>query len=95
LPFFDKFERIYLWMDADEVGRNAADKFAQKLGSKRTLIIDSRLKDPDGPKDANDALKMGKDFKMIFEQCSRSLGDKNLLAFSDIREKVLNRILNY
>ena len=28
LPFFDKFERIYLWMDADEVGRNAADKFA-------------------------------------------------------------------
>ena len=95
LPFFDKFERIYLWLDADEVGRNAAEKFALKLGSKRTLIIDSRLKDPDGPKDANDALRMGKDFKQIFEQCSRSLGDKNLLAFSDIREKVLNRILNY
>jgi len=27
------------------------------LGSKRTLIIDSRLKDSNGPKDANDALR--------------------------------------
>jgi len=67
LPFFDKFERIYLWLDADEVGRNAAEKFALKLGSKRTIIIDSRIKDSEGPKDANDALRMGKDFKWIFE----------------------------
>jgi twinkle protein len=57
LPFFDKFERIYLWMDADEAGRNSAEKFASKLGSKRTLIIDSRMQDPNGPKDANDALR--------------------------------------
>jgi twinkle protein len=28
LPFFDRFERIYLWMDADEAGRNSMDKFA-------------------------------------------------------------------
>lgn len=28
LPFFERFERIYLWMDADEVGRSAAEKFA-------------------------------------------------------------------
>jgi twinkle protein len=28
LPFFERFERIYLWLDADEVGRNAAEKFA-------------------------------------------------------------------
>ena len=82
-------------MDADEVGRNSADKFAQKLGSKRTLIIDSRLKDPEGPKDANDALKMGKNFKEIFELCSRTLGDKNLVAFKDIKDKVASRFLNY
>jgi len=28
LPFFDRFERIYLWLDADEVGQLAAEKFA-------------------------------------------------------------------
>jgi hypothetical protein len=54
-------------MDADEVGRNSAEKFALKLGSKRTLIIDSRMKDKNGPKDANDALRQGLDFKEIFE----------------------------
>lgn len=29
VPFFDRFERIYLWMDADEPGRTAAQKFAK------------------------------------------------------------------
>jgi len=82
-------------MDADEAGRNSAEKFASKLGSKRTLIIDSRMQDSNGPKDANDALRQGLDFKEIFETCSRTLGDKNLLSFSDIKEKVMNRILNY
>jgi twinkle protein len=95
LPYFDKFKRIYLWLDADDVGRNASEKFAQKLGSKRTVIIDSRMKDPEGPKDANDALRRGMDFKEIFEHNARSLGDKNLLTFSDLKEKVLARILNY
>jgi twinkle protein len=82
-------------MDADEAGRNSAEKFASKLGSKRTLIIDSRMQDSNGPKDANDALRQGLNFKEIFETCSRTLGDKNLLSFSDIKEKVMNRILNY
>ena len=29
LKFFERFERIYLWLDADEVGMNAADKFSK------------------------------------------------------------------
>ena len=29
LDFFDRFERIYLWLDADEVGQNAVEKFAK------------------------------------------------------------------
>jgi twinkle protein len=28
LPYFDRFTRIYLWLDADDVGRNSAEKFA-------------------------------------------------------------------
>ena len=54
-------------MDADEAGRNSAEKFAQKLGSKRTIIIDSRRNNPNGPKDANDALRVGLDFKDLIE----------------------------
>lgn len=53
------------------------------------------MHDQEGPKDANDALRQGLDFKEIFEKNSRTLGDKNLLSFSDIKEKVLHRILNY
>ena len=40
-------------------------------------------------------MKKGLDFKELFEQNARSLGDKNLLSFSDIKDKVLARILNY
>lgn len=29
LPFFDRFEQIYLWLDADEPGRAAAQKIAK------------------------------------------------------------------
>jgi hypothetical protein len=56
LPFFERFERIYLWMDADLAGQTAAEKFAKKFGLGRTLIINAREGDKDGPKDANEAL---------------------------------------
>ena len=29
LKFFERFERIYLWLDADEVGQNAVEKFSK------------------------------------------------------------------
>ena len=41
---------------------------SQKLGQKRTIIIDTRLGKEDGPKDANDALRRGIDFKKIFAE---------------------------
>jgi hypothetical protein len=70
LKFFERFDRIYLWLDADEVGLNAVEKFSkvsttneynfvQKLGHNRTLIVNSRMLDINGPKDANDALLRG------------------------------------
>jgi twinkle protein len=80
LKFFDRFERIYLWLDADEVGQNAVEKFSnvsyhipllnvmsfmQKLGRNRTLIVNSRMNDPKGPKDANDALLQGIDLRQL------------------------------
>jgi twinkle protein len=94
ISFFDRFDRIYLWLDADEVGRTAAEKFAKKLGTSRTLIIDSRKDDPEGPKDANEALKMGVNFKELIATQAETLNDKNLLTMSDIKDKVLHRFIN-
>ena len=39
LPFFERFERIYLWMDADMAGQTAAEKFAKV----REFVFDHTL----------------------------------------------------
>lgn len=31
LPYFEKFERIYLWMDADQAGQISAVNFAKVI----------------------------------------------------------------
>lgn len=58
LPCLEQFDHIYLWMDDDQPGQEASDKFARKLGIHRCRIV----RPPDGmknaPKDANDALRM-------------------------------------
>jgi hypothetical protein len=40
LSFFDRFEKIYLWLDSDEVGLRSAEKYAEVLGVNKTIIID-------------------------------------------------------
>ena len=54
-------------MDADLAGQTAAEKFAKKLGLGKTLIINPRETDKDGPKDANEALLNGHDLKEIIK----------------------------
>lgn len=39
LPLLEHFEKIYLWMDNDVGGHEGAEKFAKKLGLKRTYIV--------------------------------------------------------
>jgi twinkle protein len=93
LPYFDRFSRIYLWLDSDEPGRAAVQKFAKKLGPNRCLIIDTRYFDENGPKDANDALRCGYDFKEIFSS-ARTLNDSKMLRVTDFKDKVLHRMHN-
>lgn len=52
LECLEKFEKIYLWIDNDEVGRNNTKKLAEKLGINRTYIVSTN-----GEKDANDILR--------------------------------------
>jgi twinkle protein len=39
LPYLDNVERIYLWMDNDDVCEMNANKVASKLGAKRYFIL--------------------------------------------------------
>ena len=76
MDFFDRFEKIYLWLDADEVGKRSAEKFAEVLGSNRTIIIDpsyNSKSSEDLPKDANDALKSGHSLQQIMIENARWL----------------------
>lgn len=51
--WLDRFERIYLSTDMDEQGRDAADKFARRLGLHRSFIVNLPHKD------ANECLLAG------------------------------------
>jgi twinkle protein len=39
LGCFDRFNKIYLWLDNDEAGRSNRNRLAEKLGLKRTYIV--------------------------------------------------------
>jgi twinkle protein len=92
-PFFERFERMYLWMDADLAGQTAAEKFAKKFGLGRTLIINAREGDKDGPKDANEALLRGYDLKEIIKG-AKTISQRSILTISDMKDKLINRIIN-
>jgi twinkle protein len=95
LPWLEKYERIYLWMDADEVGRANAVNFATKLGVNRTYLVNTKRNNPEGPKDANDALREDPESlkKYIMEAKPRS--QENITTFNEMKGSILNRILKY
>jgi twinkle protein len=39
ISYIEKAERVYLWMDNDEAGQLNIESFANKLGVKRTYIV--------------------------------------------------------
>lgn len=62
LPWLSKFEKIVLWFDNDEAGREAVDKVKLLLPPGRCYITWA----PEGYKDASDLLQAGKD-KIIID----------------------------
>ena len=81
-------------MDADQAGQIASENFYKKLGESKTLIVNTRRNDPNGPKDANDALKLGKDFTDYIRQAKPLSGD-NIIKISDIRGEVIQFLSQY
>nr|AAZ06404.1 mitochondrial helicase twinkle [Acanthamoeba castellanii] len=91
LPRLERFEKIYLWMDDDIPGQEGAAKFAQKLGIKRCLLVRTKQGDPEGPKDANDALRAGKDLNAILKKAGRT-PHQQVISFQDIADEVYRNI---
>jgi len=65
----------------------------QKLGLIRTLIINPREHNKDGPKDANEALLKGYDLKEIIKN-SKTISQRAILTIGDMKEKLISRITN-
>eukprot|EP00340_Litonotus_pictus_P011223 CAMPEP_0170536638 /NCGR_PEP_ID=MMETSP0209-20121228/102259_1 /TAXON_ID=665100 ORGANISM="Litonotus pictus, Strain P1" /NCGR_SAMPLE_ID=MMETSP0209 /ASSEMBLY_ACC=CAM_ASM_000301 /LENGTH=999 /DNA_ID=CAMNT_0010838021 /DNA_START=326 /DNA_END=3325 /DNA_ORIENTATION=+ len=94
LPFFSQFKKIYLWTDADQAGKIAAENFSKKLGVRKTYIVNTRKHDPNGPKDANDCLKMGLDLNKYLKE-AKMLAGENVIRFDDIRTEILQFLSQY
>ena len=55
----EPFDRIFLWLDDDSSGTAASEKFSRKLGIHRCHVVRPLPGQPQ-PKDANDALRLGR-----------------------------------
>lgn len=83
IPFFERFEKIYLWLDSDEVGKRSAEKFAEVLGPNKTIIIDPSFNESgEQPKDANDALRQKVCFRKIMTEHARWLDQSKVVTLS-------------
>jgi len=89
LPRLERFKKIYLWMDNDNPGIVAAEKFSKKLGLKRCFVVKPlNGGELQAPKDANDALRSGANIVDML-QSATLLGHRRLNVFSDYRGEVL------
>ena len=39
LPWLERFDKVYLWLDDDEAGREGAAKLVAKLGRSRCMLV--------------------------------------------------------
>lgn len=88
LPALERFKDIFLWMDEDVAGQDGATQFSRKLGIKRCRSVRGV-----GSKDANDALRQGKDLDS-FIQSAQVVPHKGLISFADMRDDVFYELAN-
>jgi twinkle protein len=93
LPLFERFSRIYLWLDDDVEGQGAAEKFAQKLGIDRCMIVNTRFGQLNGPINASQALATGRSLLEILYK-SKPLQHDQIIDFENMKEAVYREITN-
>jgi twinkle protein len=80
LPMLERFDKVYLWMDADGPGQEGAAKFAKKLGERRVAVVRPLRDDLSPAKDANEALLAGKDLQAMLDAAA-PLPHEDILLF--------------
>ncbi|CAG8555336.1 11307_t:CDS:2 [Ambispora gerdemannii] len=93
LPLLERFAKIYIWLDDDVAGQDAAEKFAQKLGINRCSIVRTLGGDLDGPVNASEALAAGKDLKEILRK-ARPLEHEQIIGFDHLKDAVYRELVN-
>ncbi|CAG8578574.1 10805_t:CDS:2, partial [Paraglomus occultum] len=93
LPLLERFSKIYLWFDDDVAGQDAAEKFAEKLGIERCLIVKTLNGQLDGPVNAQQALEAGKDLKEIIKS-AKPLQHEQIIGFECLRDSVYRELVN-
>ncbi|KAL0097440.1 mitochondrial helicase twinkle [Phycomyces blakesleeanus] len=93
LPLLERFSKLYVWLDDDVDGQLAADRFANKLGDSRCMIVSTRINSPHGPVNAHGALLEGEDLRSILGS-ARQIKHDEIMDFSDLREEVYSEIMN-
>lgn len=93
LPYLERFNEIYLWMDEDEPGQTGAQTFANKLGVKRCRIVRGLHVDGKPCKDANEGLLRGVDLESLIQRAEVTQ-HSGLVKFQDIRDLVLADLNN-
>lgn len=78
LPFLDNIDKIYLWMDNDEVGSLNAPKLAMKLGIKRVFMVENPNKKM---KDANDVLRQDPSLIKSLLSKAKTIPGQSILSF--------------
>ena len=105
LNYLEDVERIYLWMDFDDVGQFNVEHFAEKLGLSRTYIVKELSSEIISPflneksldlkiKDANDALRISSELVKVFLKNAFALPQNNIMQFNELRDRVKDRVFN-
>ncbi|CAI2382656.1 unnamed protein product [Moneuplotes crassus] len=94
LPWLEKYEKIYLWLDNDEAGQSAVEKFSQKLGKGRTLIVKAPMNGDQSFKDANETL-IGEGDLMSCIRKAKSLNEENIIGIRDMTEDIISRLFYF
>ncbi|KAJ1898518.1 hypothetical protein LPJ66_002692 [Kickxella alabastrina] len=88
----ERFERVYVWLDDDHQGTEAARLIARKLGVDRCLVVGPQA-GGDGARSAGDALARGLDLAALLDAAQPLQHDK-VLAFAALRDAVKFEVTN-
>eukprot|EP00968_Pinguiococcus_pyrenoidosus_P029096 scaffold8310_cov325-Pinguiococcus_pyrenoidosus.AAC.1 len=93
IPLLERFERIFLWTDFDQPGRDGAERISKKLGLDRCVVVRELPDTPKSVKDANDALRQGVDLKELLAKAD-FVRHRDVATVPDYMSQVVSALLD-